>query len=146
MHVMCWRVGSPRAETGPTVEQATPALELIIVYLSHFHFSVSYCHAQHQQGGKSTDGGMEGWVGVGGGGRKGSFGVCVCGEDREKRSSRQQGRPVGGRGWSLRRDREDWEMSTRKTTGSRAADTSSGGPGRWLRHRQPGRNPPDIAN
>lgn len=32
MHVMCWRVGAPRVETGPMEEQATPALELIIVY------------------------------------------------------------------------------------------------------------------
>lgn len=32
MHVMCWRVGSPRVEAGPMEEQATPALELIIVY------------------------------------------------------------------------------------------------------------------
>lgn len=37
------------------------------------------------------------WRGGWGWGRKGSFGVCVCGEDREKRSSRQQGRPVGGK-------------------------------------------------
>lgn len=51
------------------------------------------------------------WKG-GVGGEEGSFGVCVCGEDREKRSNRQQGRPVGERGRSLRRDREDWEMSS----------------------------------
>lgn len=32
MHVMCWRVGARCVETGPMVDQATLALELIIVY------------------------------------------------------------------------------------------------------------------
>lgn len=62
------------------------------------------------------------WRG-GWGGEEGSFGVCVCGEDREKRSSRQQGASGGGeRSRSLRRDREDWEMSSEDDSAGQEAE------------------------